>query len=565
MEAGSNNFDCMMDETAELLVRQAPLNGTTDQDIRKELEHLWVSWKGHDPEPLARDDITQRQISSGLHWVHHQTPNIKLFYDLGDVVGIPGQYGTVRTARCKKTGEDVAVKIIDKHVYKDQKIRTTFYKDLRHEVFNMFQAREHPRVVTIYSVFENVEHVYIVMEKLCGGELYDFLQANRPLQEQVAAQIFAQMLDAIYYLHSRNIVHCDIKPENFVFASKDYKSLKCIDFGMSKIIRWRKHFKRMDGTPYYVAPEVLKGHYDEASDIWSLGVCLFILLFGVPPFFSTRKAKKEATRQVYQKIQEGFHPCLRAGHGPWFPTKIRSSVEARDLIARMLRKNTADRVTAEEALGHQWFRTACSRTEDRGRVDPVILQSIVGFHDGPRLLKEIITVLDKIGFLNHHQRLDVLETHKQIDSNQDGLIQMTELYDSLRKYHPNLSETEVKYMFRMCDINKDGVLESSELLSARVYRKVTSKIDRLKKLFRIMDTDGNGIIDAHELQGVLETCSTVKDSKQQQHEALMWCRELIEEVDVNGDGKIDYEEFLDVFGVRTRRKMTWESNIKVNE
>jgi len=537
----------MFSKTERLLMRKSPM--TDDHIAPQILEDLWRDWpeKGQNSHHLG---ISKNQTPKAQTWIHRATPDITEHYILEDIIGIPGQYGTVRCCVEKKTGNQYAVKKIDKLVYPDPKIRSIFFKDLQLEVIIMNHAKDHENIVQIHEVFEDSKYLFIVMEKLVGGELYDYLQKNRPLAESKAAEVFAQMVNAIYYCHSLNIVHCDIKPENFVFKTKEQSVMKCIDFGMSKISRWRKYFNRMNGTPYYVSPEVLKGQYNEGSDMWSLGVCLFILIYGVPPFFSTKNDKKRATKEVYQKIQNGFYPSVRPGHGPWFPQKVKASTEVRDLIARLLRKNIADRITADEVLTHPWLSATHQRS--RSSVDPVLLKSLVGFHNGPKLLHEIIAVLDKIGFLNQHQQEEVMRSQKLMDTNGDGFIQAEELHNILRQVDPDVSSDFVKLIFRIADANHDGALDSNELLSARIYRKAVSKIDRLDKLFRIMDTDGNGIIDAHEIQSVLETCG--KSTSR----SIQYCKDLIAEIDKDGDGKINYEEFLDVFGVRKNRRLSWQ-------
>lgn len=277
-------------------MNKAPL--TPDHNGPEVLERLW---KG-----VGENDVVDDAFVDGKDWVFRRTPDIKSYYTLANVIGIPGQYGTVICCTEKATGDEYAVKKINKLVYNDNKIRSLFFKDLRLEVIIMEHARGHENIVEIYEVFEEPKYLYIVMEKLVGGELYDYLQQKRPLSEAKAAEIFAQQMNAIYYLHSLNIVHCDIKPENFVFLTKEQKKIKCIDFGMSKIFRWRKYFNRMNGTPYYVAPEVLKGQYNEGSDMWSLGVCLFILVFGVPPFFQHKAGQKTCNQGSLSKNSKWF-------------------------------------------------------------------------------------------------------------------------------------------------------------------------------------------------------------------------------------------------------------------
>lgn len=109
------------------------------------------------------------------------------------------------------------------------------------------------------------------------------------------------------------------------------------------------------GTAYYIAPEVLAGKYNESCDLWSLGVILFVMLYGFPPFFNNN-ASANSDKEIFMKIKKGFQPKIKPNFGAWFPASIRISKSARDLISRLLRTNVADRMTAEEALEHQWIK-----------------------------------------------------------------------------------------------------------------------------------------------------------------------------------------------------------------
>ena len=118
--------------------------------------------------------------------------------------------------------------------------------------------------------------------------------------------------------------------------------------------------KKRNGTPYYIAPEVLAGHYNEACDIWSLGVILFIMIFGYPPFFDENEGKNARDKSdaiIYKKIKQGFQAKVLNGYGAWFPADNPVSSQCRDMISRMLRKSIADRMTAEEAIEHPWLKT----------------------------------------------------------------------------------------------------------------------------------------------------------------------------------------------------------------
>merc|ERR1719320_360630 len=186
--------------------------------------------------------------------------------------------------------------------------------------------------------------------------------------------IFANMLSSIFYIHSKGIMHCDLKPENFMFKKKSSRGedrdkpgdIKLIDFGTSKIVRWGKHYHQLNGSPYYIAPEVLDGKYNQSCDMWSMGVILFVLVFGFPPFFDCRSDCKDMAstyKNIYTKIKMGFKPEVLSGYGAWFPVDVPVSDEYKDLVTNLLRTDVASRLTAEEALAHEWItKTTCLKT-----------------------------------------------------------------------------------------------------------------------------------------------------------------------------------------------------------
>lgn len=140
---------------------------------------------------------------------------------------------------------------------------------------------DHPHIVKIFEYFENDRFIFIVMELMEKGELFDKIQEEHHFSEDKAVKIMKNILEGVNYLHKKNIVHRDLKPENILFTKNGV--LKIVDFGTSKFFT-KKVMKTTHGTPYYIAPEVLKEKYDEKCDIWSCGVILYILLCGFPPF-----------------------------------------------------------------------------------------------------------------------------------------------------------------------------------------------------------------------------------------------------------------------------------------
>eukprot|EP01084_Bolivina_argentea_P153810 268164_1 len=534
--------------------KQSLIESTTK--CLKDLDNIWMQFPQNLSEnnPLfALNESANIQLThcteKGSPWILRHTPSIHDYFNIFEVVGSPGAYGIVHRGINKETGEEFAIKHINKRRYKNKRSQKIYFNDLRSEVYLMHQASEHPHIINVYHVFEDIDTLYLVLEYCKGGELYDALLKNRQhLTEIIVSNFFRQMVSSIYYLHSLGIAHCDLKPENFVFKDKARTQLILIDFGMSKIIEYRKYFKTIAGSPYYVAPEVLRNNYNEACDIWSLGVCLYIMIFGFCPFSDPNNDENV----VYQKILRGFEAKVKSGYGAWFPDKHPVSRNCRDVIARMLRKNYADRITSEEILEHPWLK--CNEIlgiSDSNKIEsttklinisnPAILNSLRFYKKQNVLQGEVLNLLSQCKYLNRHQQNSLKEFLMATDENKDDKIEPKELFCALQKIDKDITMQDVQSIFHSIDANNDGFVSYDELLSTRINRKLKSKESRLKKVFKSFDYNGDGKITLSELKAVWE--SVIKGSANS-------CdfKKLIKEVDTNNDGTIDYEEFMAVFG-----------------
>jgi len=239
-----------------------------------------------------------------------------------------GHFGTVRTAHQKDDATAiVSVKSILKEAIK---------KDIAHLEEELFIMRslDHPNIIKFHESFIDHRYVHIVMEYCKGGELFDKIVENEHFNEKYAAELMRQMLSAISHLHELGIVHRDLKPENFLMTDKSANSeVKMIDFGLSKRYASQDKLTTVVGTPYYVAPEVLKGGYGQECDIWSLGVILFVFLCGYPPF------EGDSNTAIFKNI---LGQNLKFDDKEW----KNISKEAKDLISKMLDRNTETRLKA---------------------------------------------------------------------------------------------------------------------------------------------------------------------------------------------------------------------------
>jgi calcium-dependent protein kinase len=177
-------------------------------------------------------------------------------------------------------------------ISKNQSVR------LKYEI-DILKNLDHPNILKLYEVYEDKQNIYLVTEFCSGGELFDEIIAKGRFEEHEAAFIMKQLFSAIAYCHSKNVCHRDLKPENILLDANDKRSIKLIDFGTSQVYTDEEKMEVVIGTSYYIAPEVLAGKYTEKCDMWSLGVILYILLSGQPPF------PGENEKEIIAKVKIG--------------------------------------------------------------------------------------------------------------------------------------------------------------------------------------------------------------------------------------------------------------------
>lgn len=276
-------------------------------------------------------------------------------YELGDVIG-RGNFAEVKKAVNKETGEEVAVKIVS---IKDQ----DDYDAIKQEI-EILGKLEHPNIIRLIEIFEKtgkmnktVKKVYIVMELVTGGELFDKIVHKKTFHESEARVVIKKVLEVLQFCHSKGVVHRDLKPENILLATPDENApIKIADFGLSKIydpdIQKEQSLKTMCGTPGYVAPEILKKRgYSVGVDIWSTGIILYILLCGFPPFYEDNRDK------LFRKIMKGDY-SFPSPHWDYIST------DAIDLVQQLLTVDPLRRPSIEQALAHKWMQADVAKIDD---------------------------------------------------------------------------------------------------------------------------------------------------------------------------------------------------------
>nr|QND78266.1 calcineurin B-like protein-interacting protein kinase 9 [Nitraria tangutorum] len=256
-------------------------------------------------------------------------------YEIGRTIG-EGSFAKVKFAKIE-TGEFFAIKVLDR----DQVLRHKMVEQIKREISTM-KLIKHPNVVKMIEVMASKTKIYIVLEFVDGGELFDKIARSGKLKEDEARRYFHQLINAVDYCHSRGVFHRDLKPENLLLDRSG--ALKISDFGLSALsqqVREDGLLHTACGTPNYVAPEVLndKGYDGTASDVWSCGVILFVLMAGYLPF------DEPSLMSLYRKICKAEFSCPS-----WF------SPGAKKLIKHILDPNPHTRITISEILEDEWFK-----------------------------------------------------------------------------------------------------------------------------------------------------------------------------------------------------------------
>ncbi|XP_074308590.1 calcium-dependent protein kinase 28-like [Silene latifolia] len=438
-------------------------------------------------------------------------------YTIGKLLG-HGQFGYTYVAIHKLNGDRVAVKKISKN----KMVLPVAVEDVKREVKILRALTGHENVVQFYDAFEDDNYVYIVMELCEGGELLDRILAKKDSRytEKDAAVVVRQMLKVAAECHLHGLVHRDMKPENFLFkSSKDDSPLKATDFGLSDFINPGRKFHDIVGSAYYVAPEVLKRRSGPESDVWSIGVITYILLCGRRPF--------------WDKTEDGiFKEVLRCkpdfGRKPW-PTISNS---AKDFVRKLLVKDPRTRLTASQALSHQWVREGGNASDIP--LDISVLRNMRQFVKYSRMKQFALGALAKT--LNEEELADLRDQFDAIDVDKSGTISLEEM----RQAHAQdlswkLRDTRVMEILEAIDSNTDGFVDFTEFVAATLHVHQLHEHDnekwqiRSRAAFEKFDVDQDGYITPEELR---------------MHTGLKGSVDpLLEEADIDKDGKISLAEF----------------------
>lgn len=327
------------------------------------------------------------------------------------------------------------------------------------------------------------------------------------------------MLEIVAHCHDFGVVHRDLKPENFLLSSKEpTASLKLIDFGVSEFCEDDQHLTEMVGSLYYIPPEVLKRKYCFPADIWSIGIITYILLCGEPPFH--RDTNVETFKAILESdVDFSFDPwpCI--------------SSEAKDCVLCMLERNPEKRSSARDILQHEWLvKLGCGNDKPLGNA---VFKRMHDFTQCNRLKRVALKLI--AAQLPEEETQGLRKIFQSIDKDNNGMLTVNELHDALTRKGANVEELELFRLVQKVDLDENGEIDYEEFLAANVQLRKLDSDENMKYAFRVLDKDGNGFITRDEIMECLTTEQGLTQGE---------IDDVLDEVDVDGDGKINYMEFL---------------------
>ncbi|TKW17330.1 hypothetical protein SEVIR_5G359200v4 [Setaria viridis] len=440
--------------------------------------------------------------------------DVRSIYTVGKELG-RGQFGVTSLCTHKATGERFACKTIAK-----RKLSTKEdVEDVRREVQIMYHLAGQPNIVELKGAYEDKQSVHLVMELCAGGELFDRIIAKGKYTERAAASLLRTIVEIVHTCHSLGVIHRDLKPENFLLLSKDeHAPLKATDFGLSVFFKQGEVFKDIVGSAYYIAPEVLKRNYGPEADIWSIGVILYILLCGVPPFWA------ESEHGIFNAILRGQ---VDFSSDPW----PRISPGAKDLVKKMLTTDPRKRISAYDVLNHPWIKEDGEAPDTP--LDNAVTNRLKQFRAMNQFKKAALRVI--AGCLSEEEIRGLKEMFKSMDADNSGTITVDELRRGLAKQGTKLSEAEVEQLMEAADADGNGTIDYEEFITATMHMNRMDREEHLYTAFQYFDKDGSGCISKEELEQALKEKGLL-DGRD--------IKEIISEVDADNDGRIDYSEFV---------------------
>lgn len=440
-------------------------------------------------------------------------------------VGLLGEGASCKVVevQLKGTGESRAMKILTK--------AQLFADMLYRKEVELLLAMKHPNILRVIEQFEDSKHFYLVTGCCRGGELFDRIVDDAyQYSEQDVSRLARTMLDCLKYCHDMNIVHRDLKPENYIFETpaKDSKMIM-IDFGCGLRVSDDATYTDVVGTPFYMAPETIRpgqirtGRTLKSADLWAVGVIVFVMMTGRPPFDGT------SNKEIFR--------CIARSKLRW-REKDNAGPELKRLLGKkILLKSWTKRITVDAALKDPWVCNKCCKTT---RICADVCTSLRQFQYQNKLKKALARSL--AASMGHETSQKIKKAFKTIllqdvpTATVDTCgkkISMDELTQLLNQHLDFTYSDAQKEAQAMLDAhaNGDDGISFSEFAEIWQQSRLVSNKEYMRDVFDAMDTNKDGLLCAEDLQAGL------------QEKEMDQIIAMIKEVDNDGDGKISFEEF----------------------
>jgi calcium-dependent protein kinase len=439
-----------------------------------------------------------------------------------------GSFGEVWQVRHKTLGKDFAMKIIEKSP-------NCNVDEIKNEI-EILKQLDHPNILKILEFHMSTDKFYIITDYCSEGELFHEIKSKELFSEMETAYVIKQILSAVRYCHKMRVIHRDIKPENIMIIRRElgnYLHIKLIDFGTAKFFDEGNIQRGLVGSSYYIAPEVIKRKYDEKCDIWSIGVIMYIMLTGIPPFYGSDD------ESILLHVSIGKYDTTSDNY-------LNLSDDAKDLIKNLLKFNPKERITARNALEHPWFKSK-QFTNLYHRINTVkmndareMLNNVENYRSNNIIKCAVLAYLVHQN-INMPQCIEATKLFNEIDLNQDGKLEPEEIEYAYVKYYgmkPVEAKRKRNLVFRNIDTDNNGFIEIEEFIRACINPGMFTSDNQIKAAFDYFDIDRSGTISINEIE-----LKFYQNSKNKNEKTKRLIKNLFDEIDTDQDGEISFSEF----------------------
>lgn len=407
-----------------------------------------------------------------------------------------GSFGVVYKVRHKKTGELRAMKKIPKHQNSNVD-SSSIEKEIK-----ILRNLDHPHIIKIYEFFQDSNFYYLINEFAELGDLSNIIEDEKYLDEKTVKIIMRQLLSSVAYLHSKNIIHGDLKLENILIdnlkknpeskigdrkVSYESIEIKVIDFGCSKIFA-KGRLSGVIGTSTYLSPEVIRNNYNEKCDVWSCGVVMYVLLSGLTPFYG------ETNEQMFDSIIKGKYDFSDSSFNE-------VSHEAKDLINKLMTYNHEDRCSALEALNHPFLKEKDS-SYDQLKLNPSLMKDLKSVKSKMKFHQAVVAYISH-NFANKGEVASLRKLFKFLDKDGSGTICKKEILEGYKAFGEEICENTVNDIIKAIDNDNNGYIEYEEFLRSMLNKEKLLTEVNLKLAFDIFDSDQSGEICVNEIKHLI--------------------------------------------------------------